>query len=347
MSLENELRRMIKVQGKATATADIYWMWCKDFLVFAKGKRGDWVHPSELGERHVEVWLKHLANDRHVSANTQNQAFSAICYLYRHVVKRPLEGVSALRAKRPDRIRDVIDQVELVELFEQLSGLPLLAARMMYASSFRIGEIGKLRMKDISFERRQFVIRGAKGLKDRIVGFPDVLHDSVRRQIESMRVLWKHDVEQGLNGVSLPESFGKKSPSAHKAFAWWYLFASDHYSKDPVTGNLYRHHADMGNIARRIKEAAERCGFAKRVTSHCLRHSFATHSIENGVPIHVVQKLMGHTDITTTERYLHMAKDGVSAAKSPLEQLLENPGHRKQPEPEPEAKPIILKVFAG
>jgi len=344
MSLETELRRMIKVQGKATATADIYWMWCKDFLKFAKSKRGTWVHPSELGERHVEVWLKWLANERRVSANTQNQAFSAICYLYRHVLKRPLDGVSALRAKRPDRVRDVIDQVELVELFEQLSGLPLLAARMMYASSFRIGEIGKLRMKDISFERRQFVIRGAKGFKDRVVSFPYVLHDSVRAQVELMRAQWKHDVDQGLNGVSLPGLFGKKSPSAHKSFAWWYLFASDHYSKDPETGRLLRHHADMGNIARRIKEAAERCGFAKRVTSHCLRHSFATHSIENGVPIHVVQKLMGHTDIKTTERYLHMTKDGVSAAKSPLEQLLANPPQREQPAESQASAPAKLRV---
>jgi integron integrase len=344
MSLETELREMIRMQGKATATADVYWAWVNDFLRFAKSKRGVWLHPKDLEERHVEIWLKHLANERNVSANTQNQAFSALCYLYRHVLKRPLEGVSALRAKRPDRVRDVIDQAELIELFEQLHGLPLLAARMMYASSFRIGEIGKLRMKDISFERRQFVIRGAKGFKDRIVGFPEILHDSVRRQIESMKVLWKHDMADGLNGVSLPGNFGKKSPSAHKSFAWWYLFSADQYSKAPISGKMLRHHADMGNIARRIKEAAERCGFAKRVTSHCLRHSFATHSIENGVPIHVVQKLMGHTDIRTTERYLHMAKDGVSAAKSPLEQLLANPPLREKQTESTPAEPFKLRV---
>lgn len=344
MGLETELRRMIKVQGKATATADVYWTWVKDFLTFAKNKRGVWVHPSELGERHVEIWLKYLANERRVSANTQNQAFSALCYLYRHVLKRPLEGVSALRSKRPDRVRDVIDQSELIELFDQLHGLPLLAARMMYASSFRIGEIGKLRMKDISFERRQIVIRGAKGFKDRIVGFPEILHDSVRCQMESMQVLWKHDMNDGLNGVSLPGNFGKKTPSAHKTFAWWYLFAADQYSKDPESGRLLRHHVDMGNVARRIKEAAERCGFAKRVTSHCLRHSFATHSIENGVPIHVVQKLMGHTDIRTTEGYLHMAKDGTSAAKSPLEQLLANPPERANKVAPLPAEPFKLRV---
>lgn len=325
LTLEEQLRQMIRVQGKADETADAYWGWVRKFLLFAREKRGQWVHPKELRERQVEIFLKHLANVEDVSANTQNQAFSALCYLYRHVLKQPLENVSALRAKRPNRVRDVLDQSELVELFGQLRGQALLAARMMYASSFRIGEIGEIRIKDISFERQQIVIRGGKGQKDRLVGFKPILHDDVRRQIESAKVLWKCDVAEGRNGVSLPNRFGDKSPSSHRQFAWYYLFSSDNESKCPRTGRLFRHHQDMGNVARQIKLAAERCGFAKRVTSHCLRHSFATHSIESGVPIHVVQRIMGHADIRTTEGYLHMAKDGVTAAKSPLEELLRNP----------------------
>lgn len=319
MKLEDQLRETIRMQGKSDKTFDAYWGWCKQFLLFAREKRGQWVHPSELRERQVEIWLKHLANDLNVSANTQNQAFSALCYLYRHVLKQPLEGVSALRAKRPDRVRDVLDQSELIQLFAELRGPALLAARMMYASSFRIGEIGEIRMKDISFERKQIVIRGGKGQKDRTVGFPERLHASVRAQIESMKVLWKSDVAEGRNGVSLPNRFGVKSPSSHKEFAWYYLFSSDHESKCPHTGRWYRHHQDMGHVARQIKNAAVKCGFAKRVTSHCLRHSFGTHSIENGVPIHVVQQLMGHNDISTTEIYLHSSKDGATAAKSPID----------------------------
>lgn len=328
MKLEEQLRETIRMQGKSDKTADAYWGWIKQFVLFAREKRGTWVHPSELRERQVEIWLKHLANDLDVSANTQNQAFSALCYLYRHVVKQPLENVSALRAKRPDRVRDVLDQSELVELFEAMSGIPLLVARMMYASSFRIGEIAQIRIKDISFERKQIVVRGGKGHKDRIVGLPVVLHDDIRRQIDSVKLLWRGDVAENRNGVSLPNRFGFKSPSSHKEFAWYYLFASGHESKCPRTGTLYRHHQDMGHVARQIKEAASRCGFSKRVTSHCLRHSFATHSIENGVPIHFVQRLMGHSDIKTTEGYLHVAKDGATASKSPLEVLLENPEAR-------------------
>jgi integron integrase len=345
MKLEEQLRQTIRMQGKSDKTFDAYWGWVKQFLLFARDKRGQWVHPSELRERQVEIWLKHLANDLNVSANTQNQAFSALCYLYRHVLKQPLEGVSALRAKRPDRIREVLDQSELVELFGELRGSGLLASRMMYASSFRIGEIGEIRIKDISFERKQIVIRGGKGQKDRAVGFPSVLHDSVRRQIESMKVLWRSDVSEGRNGVSLPNRFGIKSPSSHREFAWYYLFTADSESKCPHTGKLYRHHQDMGHVARQIKNAASKCGFSKRVTSHCLRHSFATHSIESGVPIHVVQKLMGHTDIATTETYLHVTKDGATSAKSPLESLLSSPGPIRQIEPEQQKQ--ALRLFVG
>lgn len=351
MKLEEQLRETIRMQGLSEKTFEAYWHWIREFVLFARAKRGQWVHPSELRERQVEIWLKHLANDLDVSANTQNQAFSALCYLYRHVIKQPLEGVSAMRAKRPDRIRDVLDQSEIVELFDQLKGKALLAARLMYASSFRIGEIGQIRIKDLSFERKQIVIRGGKGAKDRAVGFPTVVHDAVRAQVDSMRVLWRADVADGRNGVSLPNRFGVKSPSSHCEFAWYYLFTADHESKCPHTGRLFRHHQDMGHIARQIKNAASRCGFAKRVTSHCLRHSFATHSLENNVPIHVVQKLMGHTSIETTEGYLHVTKDGATSAKSPLELLLASPGSvraESQEVAKPVAPPVAgLRLFVG
>lgn len=345
MKLEEQLRRKVRSQAKADSTADAYWYWTERFLRFAKDKRGQWVDPKEMGKRQVEIFLSHLANNENVSANTQNQAFSALCYLYRHVLVQPLEGVSSLRAKAPQRIRDVLDQSELVALFEGLSGVALLVARMMYASGFRIGEVGRLRIKDLSFERHQIVIHGAKGEKDRLVGFPDSIHDQVRRQIESMEVLWRHDVADGLNGVSLPRAYGRKCPSAHLDFAWWYLFAADSYSKCPASGRLLRHHRDMAHIGRQISYASKRAGIRKKISSHCLRHSFGTHSVESGVPVHFVQKLMGHVDIRTTEGYLHASKDGATAAKSPLESLLANPQAR-QHQRDSEITPS-LKIYAG
>jgi integron integrase len=323
--LETALRRMIRSQGKAESTADCYWDWAVKFLKWVHHQRKAWVHPKDLGRDDVERYLSALANDRRVSSTTQNQAFSALCYLYRWVIRVPIENCSALRSKNPDGIREVVDESELVKLFDELSGIPLLCASMMYGSNFRIGELGKLRIKDLSFERKQIVIRGAKGKKDRIVPFPELVHTAVRNQIESMRVLWRHDCESGLNGVSLPDAFGRKSPKACNEFAWYYLFSADEYSKCPHTGKLFRHHRDMDNVARQIKNAAIRAGLEKRITSHCLRHSYATHSLENGVPIHVVQKLMGHASIETTETYLHVSKKGITSAKSPLETMLEAP----------------------
>lgn len=348
MKLEMQLRRKIESQHKADATADAYWGWVKRFLLFARARRGEWVHPIDMGERQVAIFLSHLATEEGVSANTQNQAFSALCYLYRHVLNQPLEGVSALRAKRPDAIREVLDQSEIVALFEQLFGVALLTARMMYASSFRIGEVGRIRIKDISFERKQIVVRRGKGEKDRVVGFPQAIHDTVSKQIESTRRVWMRDMESGGNGVSLPKAFGKKSPRSHKQFRWYYLLCSNSESRCPKSGRLLRHHRHMGSIARQISNAADRAGIEKRVTSHCLRHSFATHSIESGVPIHFVQKLMGHASIETTERYLHASKDKATSSTSPieaiaaaeLEERLANP-------PASEARQPRLRVYAG
>lgn len=327
MKLEQQLRETIRLQGKADSTADIYWDWCRRFLLFAREKRGEWVHPSELGERQVEIWLTHLANRQHVSANTQNQAFSALCYLYRHVLKRPLEGMSATRSKRPDTIREVLDQSELVRLFAELDGVALLCARMMYASSFRIGELGRIRLKDICPNRKQIAIRNSKGDKDRVVSFPDILHEPVARQIESAKVFWRADNAAKLAGVSLPHAFGRKCKSAHLSLAWWYLFPAKQYSRCKKTGRMFRHHIDMGHIARKIKQAAERAEIAKRITSHCIRHSFATHSLESGIPIHVVKELMGHNDIETTETYLHVTKNGATSARSPIEDLAHSLEH--------------------
>lgn len=338
MDFERELRQKIRAQGKADSTANAYWYWVDRFLGYCR-KEG--IGRETKAEAAVERFLSMLANKENVSANTQNQAFSAICYFFKFVRNRPLVDVSALRAKRPQRVREVLDQSEIVRLFDELHGPALLCARMMYGCNFRIGELGKLRIKDISFERRQIVIRGAKGEKDRIVGFPEVLHDAVSRQIESMRVLWRSDVAEGLNGVSLPKAFGRKSSKAHLEFRWWYLLAADDYSRDPVSGRMLRHHRDMGNIGRQIKDASNRAEIDKRITSHCLRHSFASHSLEQGVPIHVVQKLMGHSDIKTTETYLHVSKDGITASKSPLESLLSNPQPRKS---EKSAEPFKLRV---
>lgn len=349
MKLEQRLRNQIKLEGKTTDTADCYWRWIVKFLEFAKAKRGEWVDPKDMGRHQVEVFLTHLATKEHVAPSTQNQALSALCYLYNVVLGQKLENVNAMRAKKATILRQVLDQSEVVALFNELSGPSLLAAKMMYASSFRIGEIGRLRMKDIDFKRSQIYVQDSKHGKSRMVGFPASLHDAVRRQMESMRVLWKYDVAQSMSGVSLPYAWGRKSPSSHLDFAWWYLFGAERYSKCPDSGKLLRHHADMGNIGRNISQAAKRAGIAKRITSHCLRHSWVTHSLEGNVPIHVVKELAGHNSLETTAGYAHMRKDGATATPSPIDALTKFLANPKLAEDlrRDDDEPPQLRVFAG
>lgn len=322
MQIKQQMLHRIRATGRSEATFTTYWHWCEQYLRFVRQTTGSWKHPSECGRAEVEAWLSSLANGQEwVSKNTQNLALQSVCYLYREVLGQPLENVNALRSKRPDNVREVVDQSELVRLFAELRGVGLLAAQLMYGCGLRIGDVVKLRVKDISFERSQIHIHSGKGDKSRYVGFPSCLHEPVRTQIESMRVLHADDVRQGLNGVSLPDGYGRKCKSAHLEFAWWYLFGSDTYSKCPRSGSLYRHHRDTSHIGRSIKEAVRRAGIDKRITSHCLRHSWATHSNEMGVDIRTIQVLLGHTDIRTTEIYVHANKDKATAAASPIERI--------------------------
>jgi len=312
----------IRATGRSEATFSTYWHWCERYLRFVKEKTGAWKHPKECGRDEVEAWLSHLANSKEwVSKNTQNLALQSVCYLYREVLKQPLEGVNALRSSRPENVREVIDQSEIAKLFKALRGVELLAAQMMYGCGLRIGDVVNLRIKDISFERSQIHIHSGKGDKSRYVSFPQCLHELVRKQIASMRVLHTDDVRQGLNGVSLPDGYGRKCKSAHLDFAWWYLFASDNYSRCPRSEKLYRHHRDKSHIGRKIKEASKKAGIDKRVTSHCLRHSWATHSNEIGVDIRTIQVLLGHSDIRTTEIYVHANQHRATASLNPLQIL--------------------------
>lgn len=321
--LKTQMLHRIRATGRSESTFKSYWFWCEKFFRFIKSIKGDWKHPKDCGRDEVEAWLSSLANGKEwVSKNTQNLALQSVCYLYREVLKQPLVDVNALRSKRPDNVREVVDQSELVKLFQALRGVELLAAQMMYGCGLRIGDVVKIRIKDVSFERSQIHIHSGKGDKSRYVPFPKILHDSVKKQIESMRVLHADDIRNGLNGVSLPDGFGRKCSSSHTEFAWWYLFASDNYSRCPRSGSLYRHHRDRSHIGTLIKNAVRRAGIDKRITSHCLRHSWATHSNEMGVDIRTLQVLLGHSDIRTTEIYVHANQHKATASRNPLEELM-------------------------
>lgn len=341
MKLQEQLRQKIKLQGKSPKTFETYWAYCLEFLEFLRAESGEWVHPSKVGRNEIERWLTRMAvNGR--AKNTQNTALQSVLYLYREVLGIDIQNVSAMRSKRPKHTREVMSVEEVGVLFDHLSGVDLLAAQLMYGCGLRISDVVGLRLKDISFDRKQLSIKAGKGDKWRFTSFPKVLHDSVRRQIESVKVLLRRDKDDNPNGVALPDNYRRKCPSAGLDLRWYWLFPSDQLSKGEE-GIICRWHRHEDHIGRQISQAAKRAGIMTRVTSHVLRHSYATHAHEQGVPMRTLMELLGHNDIRTTEIYVHADQHQATAAKSPLESLLSR-------EVAPVAKatePLRLRVFVG
>lgn len=345
MKLKEQLFRKIKTQGKSPKTAETYWNYCEEYLLWLKRKNGDWVHPSKAGRCEIEDWLTYLANTKHISKNSQNTALQAVLYLYRELLGVSIQNVSAMRAKRPVHTREVMSVEDVAKLFENLSGVNLLAAQLMYGAGLRISDVASIRLKDISFERSQLSIKEGKGDKWRFTAFPSIIHAAVQRQIESVKVIWKHDQQNNPNGVSLPDAYRNKAPNAARELRWYWLFPGENLSRGHE-GVLCRHHRHQDHIAATIKAAADKAGIITRVTSHVLRHSYATHAHEQGVPVRTLMQLLGHESIETTEIYLHADKNGATAALSPLTYLLSTK-NLQAPEHERVTGPVTLKLYRG
>jgi integron integrase len=265
--------------------------------------------------------LTDLAVRKNVSPTTQNVALQSALFLYREVLNMKIEGVDALRSKRPKRLPTVLSVVEVARLLTALEGQSRLIGQMLYGCGLRIGECVSLRCKDIDVDNRQLILRGAKGAKDRAVGLPKMLVDPLSRQIEATRKWHAIDVKAGCNRVDVPYQFAKKSPNAPGSLSWYWLFCSHVNSRHPTEGWLGRYHVDESNFGRSLSVAARRLGILKRVHPHCLRHSYATHSLNQGTDIRSLQTLMGHADIRTTMIYTHVEQAGVTSETSPLDRL--------------------------
>lgn len=341
MKLKEQLRQKIKLQGKSPKTYQTYWKWIESFLRWLHDNNsGQWMHPQEANREHVEQWLTWLVVKKHIGKNSQNVALQAVCYLYRELIGSPLTDVSAMRSQRPAMVRDVLSQQEIAAIFEHLRGESRLACCLMYGAGLRIGDVLSLRIKDISFERSQIIVHTSKGDKWRYVQFPKILHPETAYQIEQTRRVWENDRTQNPNGVSLPDAYRRKNPSAANQLAWYYLFPSETLSKGEE-GVLCRHHLHGSTISRHLSQAVQRAGVTKRVSSHVLRHSYATHSHESGVPLRTLQQLLGHSDVSTTEIYTHADQNAATAAESPLKAVL-----RQELKPAASGKPQ-LKIYAG
>jgi integron integrase len=313
--LLDQVRARCRRLNYSVRTERAYLGWIRRF-VLANGKR----HPRDLGAQEIETFLTDLAVRGNVAASTQNQALSALLFLYREVLGLDLpwmEGVT--RAKRPQRLPVVLSRAEVERLLTMIDGEVWLMAALLYGTGMRLMECMRLRVKDIDFERRQITVRDGKGAKDRQVPLPDSVRDRLKSAVERVRILHEQDLVAGNGTVWLPHALSRKYPNAEREFAWQYVFPARSLSIDPRSGARRRHHVDEAVLQRAIKMARTRAGIDKPVTPHVLRHSFATHLLEFGADLRTIQALLGHKDVATTQIYTHVLNRGAGGVLSPLD----------------------------
>ncbi len=319
--LLSRLREAIRLRHYSLRTERAYADWVRRYVRF-HGMR----HPNQLGQAHVTDFLSFLANERHVSASTQNQALAAILFLYREVLGHELpwlEGV--VRAKRPRRLPTVLTRGEIDAVFLHMSGTHALMARLMYGTGLRLMECLRLRVKDVDMKRREVIVRQGKGARDRRTMFPVKLLADMTQHLRRVRIVFDADRARGAAGVELPDAYAVKNPAAATEWGWHWVFPQDHLSADPRSGVIRRHHLYDETFQRALKQAARRAGIAKPVSSHTLRHSFATHLMEAGYDIRTVQELLGHKDVSTTMIYTHVLNRGGRGVVSPLDREAPQP----------------------
>jgi integron integrase len=314
--LLDQLRDKIRLLHYSIRTEEAYVDWVRRFVVF-HGMR----HPSELDGADVEGFLTHLAVQRHVAASTQNQAKSALLFLYREVLGVELPWLDEVEsAKAPKRLPVVLTRAEVDLVLARLSGTTGLITHLIYGTGMRILECLRLRVKDIDFARHEIVVREGKGLKDRVTVLPESLSQPLGQHLERVQWLHQRDLATGYGEVYLPLALARKYPNAGREWRWQYVFPSARLSRDPRSGEIRRHHADPKVIQRAMQRALRDAGIPKHATPHTLRHSFATHLLQSGYDIRTVQELLGHADVSTTMIYTHVLNRGGRAVKSPLDQ---------------------------
>jgi integron integrase len=274
-----------------------------------------------MGVREINQFITHLVAERKVSASTQNQAISAILFLYRHVLHIQLDEsfTAEFRPQRAKNIPTVLSKEEVKQVVDRLSGVNKLVVQIMYGSGLRIMECLRLRVKDVDFAHLQIVVRDGKGGGDRVTPLPNTLIEPIKRQMQYVKALHDRDLAEGYGSVYLPYAIEHKYRNACKELGWQYLFPASNRSEDTRTKEMRRHHLDESTIQKSVKHATKLAGISKRVSPHTFRHSFATHLLQAGYDIRTVQELLGHKDVKTTMIYTHVLQRGGLAVKSPLD----------------------------
>ncbi len=316
MKLLNQVRRACRTKHLSLRTEKAYVRWTRRFVLY-HGTR----HPLELDEANVRAFLTHLAVERQVAASTQNQALSALLFLYTHVLERPLGELGKLvRANRPKRLPVVLTRAEVQAILPHLQGVHHLVASLLYGSGLRLLEGLRLRVKDVDFGYAQLTVRDGKGQKDRVTMLPASVTEPLKRHLGIVRLKHENDLAAGYGAVYLPYALARKYPNAARAWGWQYVFPASKRSKDPRSGVVRRHHLSEQAVQYAVRRAVRASDVDKPASCHTFRHSFATHLLEDGADIRTVQELLGHKDVRTTMIYTHVMGRGV-AVKSPLDTI--------------------------
>jgi len=316
----NKIANFMRVRQYSKRTIESYIFWIKNYIQFNENK-----HPDAMGSVDVERFLTHLAVNRTVSISTQSIALNAIVFLYSKFMQKPLSDISEFRrVKRPAKLPTVLTQNEVKQLLKHVEPNYKLMVGLLYGSGLRRIELHRLRVNDVDTELKQIRVWNGKGYKHRITTLATELIPAIEQQVHRVQGLLFEDINNPeFSGVWMPDALSRKYKRANKSLGWQYLFPSGRLSHEPGTGLLRRHHLDESVINKVLKRASYSAGITKHVTSHTLRHSFATHLLQSGIDIRTVQSQLGHADVKTTEIYTHILKQGADGVKSPLSRILD------------------------
>lgn len=313
--LLDQIRQAIRRKHYSIRTEEAYVNWVKRFILFHHKR-----HPAQMGVPEIEAFLTDLAVNLKVAASTQNQALSALLFLYKEVLNQELVGnIQVERAKNPQRLPVVLSKDETRRLLGEMSGVHLLMARLLYGSGLRLMECVRLRVKDLDFEQHQTIVRDGKGEKDRATLLPDAIGADLQRHLRHVKLIHEDDLHEGFGKVYLPYALERKYPNASLEWGWQWVFPASKRSIDPRSGVERRHHMDESGLQKAVRSAAKKAGLVKPVGPHTLRHCFATHLLEAGYDIRTVQELLGHKDISTTMIYTYVLSRGPKGVRSPLD----------------------------
>jgi integron integrase len=318
LKLMDQVREVLRYHHYAYRTEQTYCQWILRYVRYFGAK----THPNKLGAQDVERFLSHLATEKQVSSSTQKQALNALVFLYRDILDKPFTEITPVRSKRKTRPPTVLTQSEVVRLLEAMTGKHALMAKLLYGGGLRLLECIRLRVQDIDFGQNLIFIRGGKGGKDRTTILPKDLMEVLQSQVKAVKTLHIRDLEEGFGEVYLPEALAQKYPNASRQALWQWVFPARERSKDPRSGREMRHHVLESGLQKAVTRSAQLAGIDKKTSCHTLRHSFATHMLENGVNIRILQELLGHADVKTTEIYTHVMARDIRQLQSPLDRLL-------------------------